>query len=317
MKVLVTGANGFVGSHVARALLDGGHDVAACVREGADLARHRAMGLSDRLRYVHADLGAVDEVERVLDEAEPQAIVHCAAFGATGTGDARAAARVNVVGTLDLYEAAKARGCARFVYFDTAYVYGPGRRPWTESDPVRPRGVYGASKAAAFLMLREAAAGDEHPPLVLRLFNLFGEHDDERRLVPQVVRAALERKPLALSAGTQRRDFVYVGDVARTVEGLLSLPGGAFPAGEVFNVCSGRPRPIRELVLEIARALDGERWMEFGEVQHGGGRGADLTGDCSRLRVFCEEHDIPGVARPTSLEDAVAAMADAMRAGRG
>jgi len=276
VKVLVTGGTGFVGGHVVRALQAAGAEVVVGTRATCDVTGELP------------DLTGFD------------AIVHAATAGAVASqGQLVDTLRVNVEGTARLYVAARRVGVRHFVHLGSAYELGPSTEALTEEAPLQPLGVYGAAKAAGWLVLEQLAAAHGGGLTGLRLYTQYGHGDDPRRLIPGVVDAVKRGVPIDLSAGTQRRDFVWVSDVARLIVGLL---GHGAPDG-LFHVCTGRPLSVREAATTVARCGDGEHLLRFGTATAHEGAARDVIGDPGRLERWCRDQRLDHLVAWTSLED--------------
>jgi nucleoside-diphosphate-sugar epimerase len=185
------------------------------------------------------------------------------------------------------------------VHLGSAYELGPSTEALTEEAPLQPLGVYGAAKAAGWLVLEQLAAAHGGGLTGLRLYTQYGPGDDPRRLIPGVVDAVKRGVPIDLSSGTQRRDFVWVGDVARLITGLLDH--GA-PEG-LFHVCTGRPLSVRDAAAMVARCGGGEHLLRFGTAIAHEGAARDVIGDSTRLERWCRNRGLDHLVAWTSLED--------------
>jgi len=237
LRVLVTGAAGFVGQHTVRFLSERGMEV-----RGLDVQAHSA---TERV-----DITDETSLRRAVRRFDPEAIVHLAAFASVPgcESDPERCVRVNVVGTRNVAQAAAAAD-ARLVFASSAAVYGDAAPlPTPISAKCEPTNLYGISKVAG-----ESVCRLYRPDAVfLRFFNVYGEGCERSYVIPDIIRK-LSRRPRSLSlqgTGREARDFVYVGDVVRAIE--LSLRGRFRGA---FNVGSGKRTSIRALAAAIVRAL--------------------------------------------------------------
>ena len=244
-RALVTGASGFIGANLTRALLAVDAEVHALVRtEGvldvlpADAAVHRA------------DLRDPGALARAVVSARPDVVFHLAAGPGHPVDAAGRAAMVQdtVVGTANLLEALRGPR-PRLVHVGGALEYGHCRRPLRETDAPAPVTFRGAAKSAATLLALEHAHATGTPVTVLRPFAVYGPWERPPRFVPAVVQAALRGEPIPVTAGGEGRDYVFVGDV---VDGCLLAATSPRAVGEVFNVGTGRLTTNEELVGRLA-----------------------------------------------------------------
>jgi len=260
VRLLITGAGGFAGSHLAELCAARGDEVWGTVwpvRAQADLAPRYGERHLIPLHIADAD-GVVAAVRR----AQPEGVVHLAgmAFVPQATRNPRAAYDANFTGTVNLLAAlARHAPAARAVIVTSADAYGPvpaDRQPITEDEPLCPVTVYGVSKAAADVAARQAARGNRQPVIVARPFNHIGP-----RQHPDFVAASFARQIAQLERGgreavlrtgdlTAVRDFSDVRDI---VAGYRLLLDRGVP-GEAYNLGSGTGRTIQEL-LDGLRAL--------------------------------------------------------------
>ncbi|MFE9579417.1 NAD-dependent epimerase/dehydratase family protein [Nocardia sp. NPDC006044] len=249
MRVLVTGANGYLGGVVAEALRAGGHDVVGLVRHARARVPH---GVPVRV----ADLLDIGALRAALDGVD--AVCHLA--GCTRVresfGDPLRFFEVNVGGTVSLLRAMAEAEVGRLVFASTASIYGtPERQPMSEKLPDRPPHPYAASKQAAEAVIAAQAATGRLAAVVLRLFNIAGGADpDPTRIVPRILAVAAGDSPcLAINGdGSAVRDYVHIRDAAAAfVAALTHLPGPGNCAR--YNIGSGIGTSVNELVAEAAR----------------------------------------------------------------
>lgn len=264
MSALVTGAHGFVGSHLAQALLERGDAVRVLDRPAprlADVGGERRSGLDllgirGDVELVEADLRNADAVAKAVEGAD--SVFHLAAQ--TIVGVARRSPletfEVNVQGAWNVFEACRTQGVERVVFASSDKAYGPSPElPYREDFPLRAAYPYDASKAAADTIARSYANAYGLPLAVTRFANVYGGGDlNFSRLIPETVVAVLEgRPPVMRSDGSPERDFLYVDDAVSAYLAIAdALENGA--AGEAFNAGGERPHSVREVVELIAAA---------------------------------------------------------------
>jgi GDP-4-dehydro-6-deoxy-D-mannose reductase len=279
MRVLLTGANGFVGRHLHRELLGGGHEVTPIA------GPHAAEGGLD-IR----DAGAV---ERAVDAARPEAVVHLCGFSSAIASheDPAEAIAVNGLGTVHLLAAVRRRApTARVLVVSSAEVYGPvpDGQPVDEDAPLRPESPYATGKIAgevAALQFHRSYATDV---LCARPFNHLGAGQSDRFAVPAIARhiAAIRRgdsDPVLRTGDLSTvRDFLHVGDVVAAYVHLLQRG----TAGAIYNVASGEGRTMRSVVEEMLRIAGMQVPIEIDPLRVRKLGSRSLVGNAQRLRAL-------------------------------
>jgi len=265
VRVVVTGGAGFIGSHVAEALLARGDEVSVL----DNLSTGRRENLAGSAAFLEGDIRDPGAVDTLFDRVRPAACVHLAAQADVRVSVAQPDydCDVNVRGTIRLLEAAR-RHDTRLVLASTGgAIYGECERPAAEDAERRPLAPYGTSKLAAeeYLATYGRLYGASHTSL--RLANVYGPRQDphgEAGVVAIFLGAlAAGRRPSIFGDGSQTRDYVYVGDVVRAV--LAALDG---PAG-VFNVGTGRETSVVELYAGCRRVTGSATEPAFAAARPG------------------------------------------------
>jgi len=293
VRALVTGAAGFAGCHLARALLAAGHEVVGTLQPG-----HPTPAGPVGVRWVEMEITSSASIAAALEEARPERVYHLAGQASVGESlrDPLATWEVNATGTLRLAEALG--GGVRLLFVSSAEVYGvvpAGEQPIPESRGPHPTNPYAASKAAAEMAVLEAAHAHGTHAVIARSFNHTGPGQDARFALAAFARqlAAIRagEAPPVLSVGNlqARRDYLDVRDVARAYLTLLDegAPGG------VYNVATGQAHSVAELV-EAMVELSGTGARV--EVDPARVRPLDvplLSGDPSALRALGWAPEIP------------------------
>ena len=263
--VLITGVSGFVGRHLSVRLLDSGYAVAGFDRAGASygvLEAFLGKERSARFTKLQCDLGDAAGVRALFSEQSFDSIVHLAgiSFPPIGWKDPVAVLDANTRNTIGMLQAARETGWrGRLVFVSSSDVYGrvPDKeQPITEETPVRPDNPYGASKASAELFVR-CLGMEGIETIVARPFNHIGPGQAAEFVLPAFLKRIAECRAAGrtfIETGdlASARDFTDVRDVAAAYEVLLSKG----ESGNVYNICSGQPTTIREL-LETALVHSG------------------------------------------------------------
>src|SRR5271170_4175383 len=257
-KVLVTGAGGFIGSHLTERLVRDGHHVRALVRYN---------GRDDRgsLGDLPGDIQAAIEVHRG-DLKDPGAVrravegrewvFHLGALIAIPYSyhNPYDVVQTNVLGTAHVLDACRASSTlARLVLTSTSEVYGTARTvPIDERHPLQGQSPYAATKIGADALGESYHRAFGLPVTILRPFNTFGPRQSARAIVPTIISQALARDVVKLGRLDPRRDLTFVKD---TVEGFISIAGCDAAVGRVVNIGRGEDISIGELVTLIGRSL--------------------------------------------------------------
>lgn len=265
---LVTGATGFVGSHLVRRLVRDGYAVHVLCRASSDPWRIR-----DVLADIHVHTPSLldtEEIRQVVEAIRPDYIFHLAATPVIAGATASEADVVafNFLGTVNLIDACEGVDYLSLVTTGDAFEYGPSATVMSESDVCRPDTLHGITKLRATFHAQAAARARGRPIVILRPFSIYGPDDHPRRLIPQVISGVLRGTPIALSRPDIARDWVYVEDL---VELYLEASRKPEMAGGVFNAGSGQQVTIAELVEAVFRLTGSSveaQWGAFPTAAH-------------------------------------------------
>lgn len=244
-RVLVTGAAGFTGRHILERLAQDGHSLHGLV--------HRAIGAQPLLDSVHAaDLRDIVAVSRVIEELQPEYVVHLAAISFVAHNDADELYSSNILGTRNLLSAltmAK-RPPKAVLLASSANVYGNRREGvLDESLQPEPANDYGITKASCEMLAQLYI--DRLPIITVRPFNYTGRGQSEQFIIPKIVAHAVARKPvIELGNLGVARDFSDVRSVVDAYARLLTNPDAI---GGLYNVCSGKARSLADVVAMVER----------------------------------------------------------------
>lgn len=255
-RVLITGGAGFIGSHLAEALVQLGASVVVL----DDLSGGSSENLSSfgPVKFVEGSI-----LDRPLLESCTEGcryVFHQAALGSVPRSVElpRLYADVNITGTLNVLEAARSARVERVMFAASSSAYGDNGVPWVENMPVRPMSPYAATKAAGEALLRAYAASYPVDTASLRYFNVFGPRQNANSAYAAVIAAFAKalyagRQPTVYGDGEQSRDFTYVANVVHA--NLLTARCQQRVRGEVLNVGCGRQTTVNELARLMASAF--------------------------------------------------------------
>ena len=277
MRSLITGANGFLGSHLVRHLLERGHTVTVLLRPGADLSRISSL-LADVL-VVEGSMEDQTTLEETLVSNPVDVAFHLAWAGVAGIHRNHVEISIaNLVGSLRLAQRLQASGCRHLVVTGSQAEYGPKTKPLTEEMPTMPQTAYGASKLALSVLLRQMCHSTSMDLSWVRILSLYGPGDDVAHMVPSLIAALLRGERPSLTAGEQIWDYLYVEDAA---EALCLLAERRLIG--TFNLGSGIPLRLREFVMAVRNAIDPHLPLGFGEVDYRPDQVMHLVADIGRI----------------------------------
>ncbi|MEW6181617.1 MAG: NAD-dependent 4,6-dehydratase LegB [Bacillota bacterium] len=257
LKVLVTGAAGFIGSHLVEELVKSGHEVKAFVRYNAR-SDWGWLQATSCLKDVSVFAGDIRDYDAVKEAARGvDTVFHLAALIGIPYSYVSPLAyiKTNVEGTYNVLQAAREEGLKRVMHTSTSEVYGTARyAPIDEEHPLQAQSPYAASKIGADQLALSFYRSFGLPVTVVRPFNTFGPRQSARAVIPTVITQLLQGKEvLRLGNLSPTRDFNYVRD---TVSGMIKVGLSDHTTGQVVNVGSGRETSLME-VVELVKKITG------------------------------------------------------------
>lgn len=249
VPVLVTGASGFLGSHLTARLLDEGATVHALTSAVSSVYPQRLLPLRDRITLHEGSLADRSAMDALAAQARPQLVFHLGAYTHVGKSWQRVdeCVQVNVQGTVNLLQALAPLGVEKFVYTGTSEIYGDVDVPFREDGPVNPISPYSVSKYAGERYCRMFHQGRGWPVVMVRPFNAYGPAQSPDRVIPEIIVRALRGQPLLMTQGRQTREFNYAADIAAgfLAAGLRGQPG------RLYNLGCGQEVSMAELATTV------------------------------------------------------------------
>ena len=301
MRVVVTGGAGFIGSHVAEALLTRGHDVTVL----DDLSGGFADNVPGGARFVKGSVTDHAAVDRIFAEGQFDYVYHLAAYAAEGLSHfiKRFNYTNNVIGSVNLINAAINTGVKGFVFTSSIAVYGRSPVvPMTEETIPEPEDPYGIAKYAVERELAASRTMFGLDYIIFRPHNVYGPRqniaDRYRNVVGIFMNQILQDQPMTIFGdGTQTRAFSYIDDVAPVMAAAIDEPRAW---NQVFNVGADQPWPLNELAGRVAAAMG-----VAPRIAHLPARHEVHNAHSSHDKI----REVFGPREPTSLDDGLRAMA--------
>ncbi|HEX2981146.1 MAG TPA: SDR family NAD(P)-dependent oxidoreductase [Anaerolineaceae bacterium] len=275
-KVLLTGAGGFIGSHLAETLVAQGADLRAFVhynsRGDAGLLRQLPEPVLNQIELLTGDLTDADTVRKAVQGCDT--VFHLGALISIPYSyhHPEQVVATNVMGTMNVLLACRDLGVERVIHTSTSEVYGTARSvPISEEHPLQGQSPYSASKIGADKLAESFYCAYGLPVVTVRPFNTYGPRQSTRAVIPTIITQALTRPVVKLGSLDTRRDFTFVSD---TVAGFIRAAQSTDVEGKTFNLGTGREiwiGDLANLVLDLV--------AEFGVA-----RKPELTTDTQRLR---------------------------------
>jgi UDP-glucuronate 4-epimerase len=285
-RILLTGGAGFIGSHVAEALVRRGAELTIVdnldsfyprARKKANLAEIRRSG---KYRFVDQDIQNAKGMREVIEKTRPEAVIHLAARAGVRPSihQPRLYERVNVGGTLNLLELSRQFGVAKFIFGSSSSVYGAtSPTPFSEGQPeLRPISPYGATKLAGEILGYTYAYLHRLTVICLRFFTVYGPRQRPDLAIHKFTAMIEAGKPLPIFGdGSTGRDYTYVGDIVAGIvaalehEVLSTNDAGNGAPFEVFNLGNSHPIRLDELVCMLQEATGRNAAIHRKETQPG------------------------------------------------
>jgi nucleoside-diphosphate-sugar epimerase len=279
MRVFLTGASGFIGSHVTRVLVAAGCEIAALVVPNDPL--WRLQDIVSHLTIMQGDLSGVRTMRPLLAEWKPEISIHLAWYAEPGKYLGAPENISSLTNSLALLDELIGVGCQQIIMVGTCAEYDTDVGFLREDGPTRPTTLYAATKLALCLIGRQLAIAAGVKFAWGRIFYLYGPCEDERRIVPALIRALLSGEPFPATHGEQVRDYLHVEDVAAALWTLAEQR-----ATGIFNISSGVPVTLRQVMETIGNVIGRTDLIRFGMLPYRNWDPRFICGDNQRLRAM-------------------------------
>jgi nucleoside-diphosphate-sugar epimerase len=252
VKVLVTGATGFIGSHLTRRLVNLGANVSIITEKNPN--PWRIKDIQNQIKIYECNIND-KKLKDCIEKIKPQKIYHLAAFVNPERilENLDEMIEVNVNGTINLIRSLENIEYDCFIYTGTCEEYGKNKAPFTEDQIPHPVSPYSYSKVAATLFCKMYYELTKKPIIILRPFLTYGPTQDPKLLIPIVINKALHKEEIKMTKGEQTREFNYVEDI---VEAYIKASTTKEAIGEIINIGNGIEYKIKDVVLKILKMMN-------------------------------------------------------------
>jgi len=260
-NILVTGADGFIGSHLCEKLIQKGFNVKALVAYNSfenigwlnDLTKNKLKSIE----IISGDIRDVDFIYNITSKID--IIFHLAALIAIpySYNAPRSYIDTNVIGTLNILQGAKINNCERIISTSTSEVYGTAQyEPIDEKHILQAQSPYAASKISADHLLESFVKSFSLPAIILRPFNTYGPRQSERAVIPTIIRQMIDPycKSIEIGDTSPKRDFNFVGDTVNAFIKIAEIKSSSINYGSAYNAGSGKAVSIQE-TLELLNKI--------------------------------------------------------------
>jgi nucleoside-diphosphate-sugar epimerase len=298
-RVLVTGADGFIGSHLTHRLVADGAEVHALTSDVSSVYPQRLIDLRGSIAIHEGNLMDRSAMDALVRNAKPTYILHLAAYTHVGKSwqCVDECIQANIQGTMNLLQALADTGYERFVNTGTSEIYGDIDVPFREDAVVNPISPYSVSKYAAERFCRLFQRSHGWPIVMLRPFNAYGPAQSPDRVIPEIIVRALRKEELAMTQGRQTREFNYVEDLA---DGFIRAATSDGVEGEIINLGCGEEISMRDVATTILDVMGNPIEARFGALPE---RPTEI------MRMYCDStkaRTMLGWAPQHSLRDGLA-----------
>lgn len=275
-RILVTGGNGYLGRNLIKKLLSQGALVSSL-----DIQKN---SVNEGIVYYQVDIREEKALLKVISHINPQLIYHLAAIidRVRDFSKVNAILEVNLKGTINILNSLKNINYENFIFTSTSEVYG-GKKikaPFKEADVFIPASPYSLSKYNAEMAIKTFSELYNKNYTILRLFNFYGEDMPKSFFLPQLIEKLKNDEDFDMTFGEQKRDFLHVTDILKAM--ILAIDIEAY--NELFNVCSGNGKTIKEIALDLKQLLKSKSDINFGKLPYRNNEVWEMIGDCSKLK---------------------------------
>jgi len=277
-RILITGGNGFIGSHLANFIQEGHPEANIVIGDVEVDSPNPLLGTGSRAALLGLDVRDPANLKELVEKIEPTHVYHLAAFVNAGRDPELIdkAVEINIRGTLNLLRSLSGSPVESIVHLGTSEVYGDNEPPFAEDMSARPTSPYSISKVASEHFCHMFYKVHGLPLVCLRPFNVYGEGQGPGMMIPQVISTCLTNRGMDLTEGRQTREVNHAQDI---VEGIVTASMTKSARGEIINLGSGLEISVRKLAERIKELSGSTSSLNFGALAYR---------DNEIWRMFCD-----------------------------
>jgi UDP-glucose 4-epimerase len=283
VSVLVTGANGFIGSHLTRRLLSLGAEISIFVRPQASL--WRIMDIKDKIKIYPVDIKDFETVKVSVKKIDPVKVYHLAAYVDVSRSFELIDEMIdnNIKGTVNVLMALKESNCNFDCFVNTGISeeYGDNEAPFLETQTPNPVSPYSASKVAGTYFCGMMHKTQCMPIVTLRPFLTYGPYQVSNMLIPGLIKKCLLNEEFQMTKGEQTRDVNYVGDI---VDGYIKASLAKEAIGEIINLASGREHQVKDVARLIIGLIGTKVMPDMGILPYRAGETMHYYGSNAKAK---------------------------------
>ena len=264
-RILITGGHGFIGSHLTKKIVDL-YDFEKILLIDKNI-NNSFFKKNSKITSEEVDITNIFELSKTIKDFLPTHVFHLSAYTSNNRGieECNNSIDVNLKGTCNVIETTKNPDLEVFIHIGTSEVYGNNHPPFNEGMSVVPNSPYSASKMSSEIFSNMLSSNYDLPIVFLRPFNVYGEGQDDKMLIPYVIKKCLKDQKIDLTGGKQTRESNYVGDI---VDGIIKSSITKEAIGEIINLGSGKDIEVRLLVEKIKHLTQSNSILNFGALSY-------------------------------------------------
>lgn len=277
MRILITGATGFIGSNIAKKLLENNCNVFATYRTISSF--EKCIQFKDKINWINIDNC---EWKEQIRDIKPDQLIHGAWSGIDAESRNKWGMQIrNFWLSKEYFELAKECGIRKIISFGSQAEYGVYDFPVNEETLLKPVDAYGAAKTLTANYLRNLFENTIAEWYWVRIFSVFGEGENNGWLIPSVISKLLKNEPIQLTLCEQKYNYLYIEDL---VTQILSIVKYNENASGIYNICHSESIVLRELLIQIVKLLGvSQDLLQFGAIPYRSGQNMIIAGDNSKF----------------------------------